>query len=118
MTESSQSPAAIKRDKPIPTPIPRCKPSHINEATRNNAAAESNAAEIVSARASLDELRGLMRVKRDRERAGKDGVLFPGIAVGKVVIDDNKKLVNLFADPDQINFVSVALKQQEDSGAR
>ena len=50
--------------------------------------------------------------------SGKDGVLFPGIAVGKVVIDDNKKLVNLFADPDQINFVSVALKQQEDSGAR
>ncbi len=50
--------------------------------------------------------------------SGKDGVLFPGIAVGKVVIDDNKKMVNLFANPDQINFVSVALKQQEDSGAR
>ena len=50
--------------------------------------------------------------------SGKDGVLFPGIAVGKIVLEDNKKLVKLFADPDQINFVSVALKQQEDSGAR
>ena len=50
--------------------------------------------------------------------SGKDGVLFPGIAVGKIVLEDNKKLVKLFANPDQINFVSVALKQQEDSGAR
>ena len=50
--------------------------------------------------------------------SGKDGVLFPGIAVGKVVLNDNKKLVKLFADPDQISVVSVALNQQEDSGAR
>ena len=50
--------------------------------------------------------------------SGKDGVLFPGIAIGKVVLNDNKKLVKLFADPDQISFVSVALDQQEDSGAR
>jgi len=50
--------------------------------------------------------------------SGKDGVLFPGIAVGKVVLNDNKKLVKLFADPDQISVVSVALDQQEDSGAR
>jgi len=50
--------------------------------------------------------------------SGKDGVLFPGIAIGKVVLNDNKKLVKLFADPDQISVVSVALDQQEDSGAR
>ena len=50
--------------------------------------------------------------------SGKDGVLFPGIAVGKIVINDNKKLVKLFSDPDQIRFVSVALDQQEDIGAR
>ena len=50
--------------------------------------------------------------------SGKDGVLFPGIAIGKIVLQDNKKFVELFADPDQINVVSVALKQQEDSGAR
>ena len=50
--------------------------------------------------------------------SGKDGVLFPGIAIGKVVLNDNKKFVKLFADPDQISFVSVALDQQEDSGAR
>ena len=50
--------------------------------------------------------------------SGKDGVLFPGIAVGKIILEDNKKFVELFSDPDQINFVSVALEQQEDSGAR
>ena len=50
--------------------------------------------------------------------SGKDGVLFPGIAIGKVVLNDDKKLVKLFADPDQISVVSVALDQQEDSGAR
>ena len=50
--------------------------------------------------------------------SGKDGVLFPGIAIGKVVLNDDKKLVELFADPDQISVVSVALDQQEDSGAR
>ena len=60
----------------------------------------------------------LMSVRLIIACGGTGGHLFPGIAVGKVVIDDNKKLVNLFADPDQINFVSVALSQQEDSGAR
>ena len=50
--------------------------------------------------------------------SGKDGVLYPGIAVGKIVLEDNKKLVKLFSDPDQIIFVSVALEQQEDSRAR
>ena len=50
--------------------------------------------------------------------SGKDGVLYPGIAVGKIVLEDNKKLVKLFSDPDQIIFVSVALEQQEDGGAR
>ena len=39
--------------------------------------------------------------------------------VSKAVnIEEAKKLVKLFADPDQISFVSVALDQQEDSGAR
>ena len=50
--------------------------------------------------------------------SGKDGVLFPGIAIGKVVLNDDKKLVKLFADPDQISFVSVALEQLENSRAR
>tara|TARA_B100000424_G_C22879016_1_gene467948 strand:- start:307 stop:1164 length:858 start_codon:yes stop_codon:yes gene_type:complete len=50
--------------------------------------------------------------------SGKDGVLFSGIAVGKIILDNERKLVKLFADPDQINFVSVALKQQPDKGAR
>ena len=38
--------------------------------------------------------------------------------IGNIVIEDNKKLVKLFSNPDQIFFVSVALEQQEDSGAR
>tara|TARA_B100001250_G_scaffold398650_1_gene407149 strand:- start:1530 stop:2387 length:858 start_codon:yes stop_codon:yes gene_type:complete len=50
--------------------------------------------------------------------SGKDGVLFPGIAVGKAIFEDDSVLVKLFSDPDQINFVSIALEQQADIGAR
>ena len=50
--------------------------------------------------------------------SGKDGVLFPGIAVGKVELSDNEIAVKLHADPDQIVFVSVALDQAPDGGAR
>ena len=50
--------------------------------------------------------------------SGKDGVLFPGIAVGKVELSDNEMAVKLHADPDQIIFVSVALDQAPDGGAR
>ena len=50
--------------------------------------------------------------------SGKDGVLFPGIPVGKAILDDDKISVKLFSDPDQIIFVSIALEQQTDVGAR
>ena len=50
--------------------------------------------------------------------SGKDGVLFPGIPVGKVILDDDKISVKLLSDPDQIKFVSIALEQQADVGAR
>ena len=50
--------------------------------------------------------------------SGKDGVLFPGIAVGNAVFDDDRIVVKLLSDPDQINFVSIALEQQTDVGAR
>ena len=50
--------------------------------------------------------------------SGKDGVLFPGIPVGKATLDDDKISVKLFSDPEQIIFVSIALEQQEDIEAR
>ena len=49
--------------------------------------------------------------------SGKDGVLFPGIAVGQAVLIDGKIAVKLFSDPDQIIFVSVALEQATDTEA-
>ena len=49
--------------------------------------------------------------------SGKDGVLFPGIAVGKAFLDDEKISVKLFSDPDQIIFVSVALEEATDTEA-
>ena len=39
--------------------------------------------------------------------SGKDGVLFPGIPVGKTILDDDKILVKLFADPNQLSFVNI-----------
>ena len=50
--------------------------------------------------------------------SGKDGVLFPGIPVGKAILNDGKISVKLFSDPEQILFVSIALEQQTDVGAR
>ena len=50
--------------------------------------------------------------------SGKDGVLFPGIPVGIAILDDDKISVKLLSDPDQIKFVSIALEQQADVGAR
>tara|TARA_A100001011_G_C14135889_1_gene767573 strand:+ start:132 stop:989 length:858 start_codon:yes stop_codon:yes gene_type:complete len=50
--------------------------------------------------------------------SGKDGVLFPGIAVGRAELKDDEISVKLHADPDQIIFVSVALDQAPDVGAR
>ena len=50
--------------------------------------------------------------------SGKDGVLFPGIAVGQVVVGENEVSAKLFSDPDQIFFVSVALDQAKDEVAR
>ena len=50
--------------------------------------------------------------------SGKDGVLFPGIPVGKAILNEDEILVKLLSDPDQIKFVSIALEQQADVGAR
>ena len=50
--------------------------------------------------------------------SGKDGVLFPGIPVGKATSNDGIMSVKLFSDPNQIDLVSIALEQQADVGAR
>jgi len=51
--------------------------------------------------------------------SGKDGVLFSGIPVGKAILNKKDEIsVKLLSDPDQIKFVSIALKQQSDVGAR
>ena len=51
--------------------------------------------------------------------SGKDGVLFPGIPVGKAILNKKDEIsVKLLSDPDQIKFVSIALEQQADVGAR
>jgi len=50
--------------------------------------------------------------------SGKDGVLFPGIPVGRVIFESNQVFVKLFSDPEQIDFVSVALKRPEGAGVR
>ena len=47
--------------------------------------------------------------------SGKDGVLFPGIPVGRAILEDGKILVKLFSDPDQIIFVGIALEQTSDT---
>jgi len=51
--------------------------------------------------------------------SGKDGVLFSGISIGKVVEDQIEKRieVKLFSDPDQVFLVNVVLEKSTDSEA-
>ena len=46
--------------------------------------------------------------------SGKDGVLVPGISIGKVLMEDDRMKVKLFTDPTQIFLVNVVLEQQTD----
>ena len=46
--------------------------------------------------------------------SGKDGVLVPGVSVGKVLMEDNQIKVKLFSDPNQIFFVNVVLEKETD----
>ena len=46
--------------------------------------------------------------------SGKDGVLVPGISIGKALMEDSSILVELFTDPTQIFLVNVVLEQQTD----
>ena len=41
--------------------------------------------------------------------SGKDGILLPGIPVGKTEMDELDVKVNLFSDPNQLSFVTVQL---------
>ena len=46
--------------------------------------------------------------------SGKDGVLFSGISIGKVVLENDRITVKLFTDPNQIFFVNVVLDKATD----
>jgi len=46
--------------------------------------------------------------------SGKDGVLVPGISIGKALMEDGRAKVKLFTDPTQIFLVNVVLEQQTD----
>jgi len=56
--------------------------------------------------------------------SGKDGVLFPGISIGKIIRDEDDESdegrirVKLFSDPTQVLYVNVVLDKPNDAGAR
>jgi len=56
--------------------------------------------------------------------SGKDGVLFPGISIGKIIrgeddeSDEGRIRVKLFSDPSQVLYVNVVLDKSNDAGAR
>ena len=58
---------------------------------------------------------------RDR---GKDGVLFPGISIGKIIRDEydendeDRIRVKLFSDPTQLFYVNVVLDKSNDEEAK
>ena len=43
--------------------------------------------------------------------SGKDGVLIPGLPIGKTEVDENQTFVKLFSDPNQLSFVTVQLTE-------
>ena len=43
--------------------------------------------------------------------SGKDGVLIPGLPVGKTVLKEENVFVKLFSDPNQLSFVTVQLSE-------
>ena len=46
--------------------------------------------------------------------SGKDGVLVPGISIGKVLMEDGRAKVKLFTDPTQIFLINVVLEKKTD----
>jgi len=56
--------------------------------------------------------------------SGKDGVLFPGISIGKIIRDEDDEndegriRVKLFSDPTQVLYVNVVIDKSNDAGAR
>ena len=56
--------------------------------------------------------------------SGKDGVLFPGISIGKIIRDEDDESdegrikVKLFSDPTQVLYVNVVIDKSTDAGAR
>ena len=56
--------------------------------------------------------------------SGKDGVLFPGISIGKIIRDEDDEndegriKVKLFSDPTQVLYVNVVIDKSTDVGAK
>ena len=50
--------------------------------------------------------------------SGKDGVLFPGISIGKATLESERVKVKLFSDPSQIFLVNVVLDKETDLEAK
>ena len=46
--------------------------------------------------------------------SGKDGILFSGISIGRLVFEDDRVKVKLFTDPNQIFLVNVVLDKATD----
>jgi len=46
--------------------------------------------------------------------SGKDGVLFSGISIGKVLNEDGRIKVKLFSDPSQTFFINVVIDKASD----
>ena len=42
--------------------------------------------------------------------SGKDGVLPPGIQIGEVISFDEKPLINLFSDFNQLSYVNIVIE--------
>ena len=48
--------------------------------------------------------------------SGKDGILVPGISIGKAFMENNRIKVKLFTDPTQIFLVNVVLSKSRKPG--
>ena len=50
--------------------------------------------------------------------SGKDGVLVPGISIGRALLEEGRVKVKLFTNPHQISLVNIVLEQKMDLEAK
>ena len=62
-------------------------------------------------RPTLEYLPDISKIKKNDKvfTSGKAGVFLPGIPIGKIQIEDEKKLVKIFSDLSQVTFINVVL---------